>query len=171
MRIRTLLTLGLSSWAAGLAAQPAILKLPAEWVIERPDQDSEVIHQRARKIGPSGEPLMYIELTQVELEEGEHPQPKHLLEEMRKQAQLSLSIEGWLGECSRPKEGALGKLQSFETTCKLSGSSINGFTQTWVAAVSEHHAYTLSYAGPQNGYEQVLPQIQILRGTDSFPRD
>lgn len=155
--------------AGSSGAESAILKLPDDWVVEKADIDLTVTHQRARKLATNGDPLMYIELTQARLTRGDHPDPKLLLEEMRKQAQLSLSVEGWQGECSPPKEGSLGKLRSFETTCVIAGRPSKGFTQTWVAAVANKFAYTLSYAGPTNGYATIAPQIKLIRDAEYFP--
>lgn len=166
-----LISLGILAPSLAQAADLSI-DWPADWQVqalppapEGDRQDTQTVRQRAVKNGPDGEPQIVMELTRSPLQPGHVVNLPSVLLQMRKTVQIDFVRNGFMSLCNAIHPSTLGNLSAVESTCTVTRNGTPVMTQTLVAAASTRTAWSLSYAGPTEGYKASAAQVQAIRST------
>lgn len=166
----SLFSLGLLFTICSAHAADAMVTWPPGWEVEplpagttAKGQPSVQMRQRAVKNDQNGNPIMVMELTQTQLQEGHEVNVQSVLLEMRKAIQVNFARDGFQSVCTKVHEGTLSTVPSLETTCSITQNGGHVMTQTLVAAATKATAWALSYAGSADGYEATKEEVQHIR--------
>lgn len=166
-----LISLGMLALPLAQAADLSI-DWPADWQVQplppTPEGDTEdtgTLRQRAVKNDPAGEPQIVMELTRSPLQPGHVVNLPSVLLQMRKTVQIDFVRNGFMSVCNAIHPSTLGNLNAVESTCTVTRNGAPVMTQTLVAAASTQTAWSLSYAGPIEGYKANAAQVQAIRST------
>lgn len=160
-----ILFIALASGAVNAA--DTLVVWPADWEVESlPVADAQSplqMRQRAVKKDQAGNPAMVVELSQSRLQAGHEVNVQGVLLEMRKAVQVNFVRSGFQSVCTQVKPGTLSGVASLETTCTITQNGGHVMTQTLVAAASKEMAWSLSYAGSAQGYEENKEEVLRIR--------
>lgn len=147
-----------------LAAQ-GMVAWPEGWVVDAlPDPGDEAPQrERATHKDANGDPQLVMEITRSRLQPGHVVNLQGVLLEMRKAVQQNFAREGFQSVCTHVRDTRLSELPAVETTCTVAQNGVHVMTQTLVAAVSQDHAWSMSYAGSAQGYEAGKDEVQHIR--------
>ena len=161
----TLIAVGLLLAAPVAMADDVVITWPAGWEVQTlPDVAGATVHrQRAAKNDANGDPQIVVELTRTALAPDHQVNLGGVVLEMRKALQINFSHGGYQSVCTKVHDSKLGDIAAVETTCKISLNGGHVMTQTLVAASTAGAAYSLSYAGSAQGYDDNEGQVQMIR--------
>lgn len=160
---RHLALLALFALPVAVADQPALV-LPVGWQAQpAPSDDARSQRQRAVKNDANGEPQMVLELTRSPLQAGHVVNLPSVLLQMRKTIQIDFIRSGFMSVCNSIRPATLGNLDAVESSCTITQNGVPVMKQTLVAAVSPQTAWSLSYAGPTEGYKATEAEVRQIR--------
>ena len=158
----------LLSGVAPAYAESPVMTWPNGWTVEVVPQDEakpQVSRQRAVKNDQDGTPVMVMELTMTQVENGHQVNLQGVLLEMRKSVQKDFFQGGYQSVCTKIHETTLSRLSALETTCTITQNGRHVLSQTLVAAVDADKAYVLSYAGQAEVYKASQDDIAAARNS------
>ena len=149
-------------------AETPTVTWPPGWEVEAIAQDDanpQVSRQRAVKNDSGGAPVMVMELTMTQVENGHQVNLQGVLLEMRKSVQKDFFRGGYQSVCNKIHAATLSRLAALETTCTITQNGRHVLSQTLVAAVDADKAYVLSYAGQAEAYKASLDEVEAARNS------